>query len=156
PAAATPRFRASTSPRRRPGPFPIRLCEAAPKRASPAGMKVTPWERNDHASQSLPMQALEVRLVDADELDSITGSQRQVAVGDTDRLQGRRADGVPAAWTDLRVYAGRPPRQPHAARLDAQARRGQAGHPTQRRRQVAEIGKTRTEADGVHRVDSLH
>src|SRR5262245_31387012 len=103
--------------------------------------------------QTCALQAAELGLVDALELNTVARPQREIAIGDVDQLQRRAANEVPAAGPDLGVDASLPPRQPNAARLDARARRSEARHPTKRRRKIPQVGKAGTEADCVDRVD---
>src|SRR5262249_59242323 len=61
--------------------------------------------------------------------------------------------GVRAGGPDLGVDASLPPRQPKAARLDTRARRGEARHPTKRRRKIPQVGKAGTKTNRIDRVD---
>jgi uncharacterized protein (TIGR02996 family) len=72
-----------------------------------------------------------------------------------DQLQGSAADEAPAGRPRLGVDASLPPGQADAAGFNAGARAVQPRHAAQRRRQIAQVRKPRTEADGVDGVNRL-
>src|ERR1041384_6817102 len=100
--------------------------------------------------QALAPQSTEFSLVDSFELDPVSGTQREITIGDMYQLQRRPSNEVPAAGPGLGIDSRLPPGQANAAGSHAQARLFQARHVAQGRWQIAQVGKPRAEADGIH------